>query len=50
MVKKIELVCGTFPISVWYRPINIGMMLSGEDQQYKIDRGALCVMWVYKER
>jgi hypothetical protein len=37
--KKIELVCGTFPISVWYRPINIGMILSCEDQQYKIDRG-----------
>jgi len=37
--KGLELVSGTFPISVWYRPINVGLMIPNKSGSYSIDRG-----------
>jgi hypothetical protein len=41
--KGLDLISGTFPVSCWERPINIGVLLKKKDEEIFLDRGSpLC--------
>jgi hypothetical protein len=41
--KGLDIVSGTFPLSVWERPLNLGVLLRKPDEEISLDRGtALC--------